>query len=91
MSSQAYSTRRQVGMIWPPPRWMASACITTSHTCAVAPGIVTCHPTQTPQNNEPYPENIFDSISTGLSFHRFRHAISDIQPLHVAKQEQTSP
>ena len=26
----AYSTRRQVGMSWPPPRWMASACSVTS-------------------------------------------------------------
>mmetsp|Transcript_13967 Transcript_13967/g.58324 ORF Transcript_13967/g.58324 Transcript_13967/m.58324 type:complete len:312 (-) Transcript_13967:1326-2261(-) len=30
VSRPASSTRRQVGMIWPPPRWMASVCSTTS-------------------------------------------------------------
>mmetsp|Transcript_1738 Transcript_1738/g.6049 ORF Transcript_1738/g.6049 Transcript_1738/m.6049 type:complete len:330 (+) Transcript_1738:455-1444(+) len=30
VSTPAYSTRRHVGMIWPPPRWIASVCSTTS-------------------------------------------------------------
>mmetsp|Transcript_867 Transcript_867/g.2318 ORF Transcript_867/g.2318 Transcript_867/m.2318 type:complete len:329 (+) Transcript_867:634-1620(+) len=30
VSSAAYMARRAVGMIWPPPLWMASACSTTS-------------------------------------------------------------
>lgn len=33
-STVAYSARRQVGMIWPPPRWIASACSTTSLICS---------------------------------------------------------
>mmetsp|Transcript_20616 Transcript_20616/g.66124 ORF Transcript_20616/g.66124 Transcript_20616/m.66124 type:complete len:217 (-) Transcript_20616:1899-2549(-) len=43
MSTAAYMQRRAVGMIWPAPRWMASACRVTSASLKAMPRMDSSH------------------------------------------------
>lgn len=43
VSTLAYRQRRAVGMIWPPPRWIASACSVTSWTSKRTPRMFSSH------------------------------------------------
>ncbi len=76
VSWQAYRTLRAVGMIWPPPRWMASVWRVTSWTSKRTPRMFSSHSTpwaEKPNDHQTSSWRERDSASTGNTLNTTLH------------------